>query len=201
MKRVASVLSWIGGIITAVYLWIVFGYIASFTDFAFLIIPALYTILDLVILIWREKAVENGNKVGCGVCTLIFCSLVGGILTLCIPDSQLYGHYRRPSNSSSYTSHYHSTPTPSSTPKLSPLDRAAKITEYEQELRAGKITREEYNRKVALLDGKIDTQPSKPIQKVLSENEKIDLISKYKKLLDEGAITEEEFAQKKKELL
>lgn len=35
----------------------------------------------------------------------------------------------------------------------------------------------------------------------LSENEKADLILKYKKMLDDGIITQEEFDQKKKELL
>ena len=35
----------------------------------------------------------------------------------------------------------------------------------------------------------------------LSENEKVDLIIKYKKMLDDGIITQEEFDQKKKELL
>ncbi len=44
---------------------------------------------------------------------------------------------------------------------------------------------------------KNDPQP-KP---VLSESEKIDLILKYKKMLDEGIITQEEFDKKKKELL
>lgn len=35
----------------------------------------------------------------------------------------------------------------------------------------------------------------------LSENEKVDLILKYKKMLDDGIITQEEFDKKKKELL
>ncbi len=35
----------------------------------------------------------------------------------------------------------------------------------------------------------------------LSENEKVDLILKYKKMLDDGVITKEEFDKKKKELL
>ena len=194
MKGVASAFSWIGGIITAIYLWITFGILASYNA-AFLIIPAIYTVLDLVILIWRQAAVENGNKVGCGVCTLIFCSLVGGILTLCIPDSQL-GGYSYSSSRSSYSSSSYSSST-----ARTPLERAAKITEYEQQLRSGTITREEYNRKVALLDGKPYSSVAKPVQKTMSEDEKIEIISKYKKLLDDGVITKEEFEKKKREIL
>ena len=38
-------------------------------------------------------------------------------------------------------------------------------------------------------------------KKELSEDEKIELIAKYKKLLDEGTITQEDFEAKKKDLL
>lgn len=37
--------------------------------------------------------------------------------------------------------------------------------------------------------------------KLKEEDEKIELISKYKKLMDEGAITEEEYNKKKEEIL
>ena len=47
-------------------------------------------ILRIVILIWRQYSINHGKKVGCGVCTLIFVSLIGGILTLCIPEDDLY---------------------------------------------------------------------------------------------------------------
>lgn len=167
MKTAASVFSWIGGLLTAVIYWVSFGILASQSNTAFLIIPALYTIVDLVILIWRQVAVEDGNKVGSGVFTLIFCSTVGGILTLCIPESQLRGS----ASSSSYsTSTNYASSTPSypsvtykSVPKTSSTPQAS--------------------------------------QKAPSEKEKIELVREYKKLLDEGAITEEEFAKKKKELL
>ena len=49
----------------------------------------IFVIVMLIILIWRQTAVENGHKVGCGVCTLLFVSVIGGILTLCIPENQL----------------------------------------------------------------------------------------------------------------
>ena len=88
MRTCASVFSWIGGIITTVweFIWLLplcsldhfFGWLLFFLCFG-----------NLVILIWRQVAVENGSKIPSGICTLIFVSLVGGILTLCIPESQL----------------------------------------------------------------------------------------------------------------
>ena len=47
-------------------------------------------ILRVIILVWRHHSIKNGKKVACGVCTLLFVSLVGGILTLCIPEEDLY---------------------------------------------------------------------------------------------------------------
>ncbi len=88
MKTVASVFSWLGGIATAIILWV--SFIPLFTYGAYFWIPLIYSVFDLIILIWRQSATSNGKKVGCGVCTLLFCSLVGGILTLCIPENQLY---------------------------------------------------------------------------------------------------------------
>ena len=45
------------------------------------------------------------------------------------------------------------------------------------------------------------SKPAAPIKPSLSESEKVDLIMKYKKMLDEDIITQEEFDKKKKELL
>ena len=88
MKTVASVFSWLGGITTAIIIWLSFAPLFSYGSYFW--IPLIYMVLDLVILIWRQSATSNGKKVGCGVCTLLFCSLIGGILTLCIPEDQLY---------------------------------------------------------------------------------------------------------------
>ena len=187
MKTAAAVFSWLGGIVTVIYTWVMVAiYAASLSMPALYVIPIVQTIIVLVVLIWRQVSVENGNKVGCGVCTLLFASLIGGILTLCIPDSQLYGY----SSSSSYKS----TNSSSNSKSLSSLDRTILIRDYENKLRDGEITKAEYDEKIALLNGRTPTKKS-------SEEEKIDLISKYKKLYDEGAITQEEYEEKKKELL
>jgi heme/copper-type cytochrome/quinol oxidase subunit 2 len=39
-----------------------------------------------------NRAAIHSELVGIGIVTLIFCSLVGGILMLCIPDSALSGN-------------------------------------------------------------------------------------------------------------
>ena len=108
------------------------------------LVPLFYTIVDVGILIWRQADVSEGRKIPSGICTLIFCSLIGGILTICIPEADLYGYQG---------------------------DMASKIFAEGGE------------------------------KKELSEDEKIELIAKYKKLLDEGAITQEDFEAKKKDLL
>ena len=87
MKTAASIFSWIGGTLTMVYGWWLFSpYLGMFGLF---LIPLLNNLIIFIVLIWREYSVANGKKVACGVCTLIFCALVGGILTLCIPQNQL----------------------------------------------------------------------------------------------------------------
>ena len=173
MKTAASVLSWIGGIITAVSLWVSCGiYASQFHLSGLLAIPAVYMIVDLSILSWRQVAVNRGNKVGPGVLTLIFCSVIGGILTLCIPESQLLGTVSYSSNSASATNQGSSTSS----------DFFLEYSPYNQQTPTTSPT-------------------SQTSQKTLSEVERIELVKEYKKLLDDGAITEEEFAKKKKELL
>lgn len=204
MKLAATIMSWIGGIITTVIAFVTLslgltvvytnGYNtytskADYPNWVW-VVAIIAAILRLVILIWRQYSVSEGNKVACGICTLIFCSVIGGILTLCIPESELYG-YSHSTRSSSYK------PTPT---KLTPLDRALLYKEYERQLRDGEISRQEYDRKTAILEAKAE-KPASQSQKKPSEDEKIELLTKYKKLCDDGVITEEEFEKKKKDLL
>ena len=57
-----------------------------------LLIPLFYTVLSAIILIRRQSEVAEGRKIPFGISTLIFCSLIGGILTICIPEADLYGY-------------------------------------------------------------------------------------------------------------
>lgn len=54
----------------------------------------LIVVLRVFILAWRQAALSNGKKVASGICTLIFVSFIGGILTLCIPESDLGQLYK-----------------------------------------------------------------------------------------------------------
>lgn len=113
MKTAASIFSWLGGIVTTIIAFITVakgidvpvvvtqcnGYYgcSSYTTTQHQASPGwlwflliFFAIVRLIILIWRQYATSNGKKVGCGVCTLIFASIIGGILTLCIPEDQLY---------------------------------------------------------------------------------------------------------------
>ena len=179
MKIAASIFSWIGGVLTTIIGFINlnrgqivtrFNYATghSYTEHVpyetwLWILWWIFVIVRLIILIWRQSSVNKGYKVACGICTLIFCSLIGGILTLCIPQYQLDGDY--------YASSYTSTPVPPVTPLL-------KKDSFEDNM----------------------VKPA-DIVETLSEQEKADLILKYKKMLDDGIITQEEFERKKKDLL
>ena len=166
MKTAASIVSWIGGIITMIINFIylnsptVKNLLSNNTGLIFCIVVIDITII-LTILIWRQRAVNDGKKVACGVCTIIFASVIGGILTLCIPKSELYDGYISDSYINSGFNN-------SSAPKL-----------RQPEINQG--------------------QPKESY--AISENERIEMIAKYKKLLDDEAITKEEFDAKKAELL
>ena len=54
------------------------------------VIIVILIVLAFASAIYREIALRNGKKVLGGVLTLIFASRVGGVLTFCIPDYQLY---------------------------------------------------------------------------------------------------------------
>lgn len=49
-----------------------------------------YALLQVIILLWRRHALSEGNKIACGIATLIFVSIPGGILTLCLPQKELF---------------------------------------------------------------------------------------------------------------
>ena len=115
MKIAASITSWLGGVVTAVVgFWrlfqgekqIVHQYITvadtklpvySSTriipfDTWVWVIWFIYLAIMIAILIWREISVSQGNKVACGIFTIIFAGILGGILTLCIPYEELIGY-------------------------------------------------------------------------------------------------------------
>ena len=109
MKTVASVFSWLGGIATTIFgfVYLSQGQVVTYTTYNYYygysqytdripyptwvwVLWVIFVIVRLIILIWRQTATSNGKKIGCGVCTLLFASVIGGILTLCIPENELY---------------------------------------------------------------------------------------------------------------
>lgn len=147
-------------------------------------------IVRLIILIWRIVSLNYDNRIAAGIFTLIFVSVIGGILTFMIPEEHSRYYYEN---------RYKTT---SSSNYLSPLGRAQKMQEYEKQLENHEITYDDYKKKVAALDEKKnDTNaPSKESNK-MNDTEKVEAIAKYKTLLDSGAITQEEYDKKKEELL
>ena len=210
MRTASTVISWIGGILSIIVLAIFlsrgiqvydrWGYRTEPFPAWVWIIFVIYIFVDIAVLIWRETQLEKGHKIACGILTLIFSSKLGGIFTLCIPEEQIYVRRYRPRTS--YSSSTFSTHTGE---ELSPLERAAKIKEYDEMYEQGKLTMYEYNKKVALLDGReFDTQKEEPVKNTFDEEEeskKLGIIRQYKELLDEGIITEEEFNLKKAAIL
>ena len=104
MKTAASVLSWIGGIATIASLW---GSIAPLFayDVVWVLLPLLLTLATIAVLIYRQWATNHGTKVLAGILTIIFCGVLGGIFTLCIPEEDLGGYVYKPKpNSYLYSS-------------------------------------------------------------------------------------------------
>lgn len=246
MKGAASFFSWLGGIgytilgfvllsrgqtvaYTTYYSSGYYGYTYPQTSYHNVPYPTwvwvlwvIFVIFRLIILIWRQSAVESGNKVGCGVCTLLFVSLIGGILTLALPVTSSYSSHSSSSysssssSSSSYSGYtpYSSSPTHSDDRKISWDQRNKEVEVHKQIYLKGAISKEEYERRVRELDARVYNKPAeevieeeKPKERPaaddfsLDDDEIADLIGKYKKLLDDGAITVDEYNEKKKQLL
>ena len=114
MRIAASIMSWLGGIATAVVgFWrlfqgerqIVYHYrvvdsnnpvysrtrIIPFDTWVW-VVWFIYLAIMIAILIWREISVYQGNKIACGIFTILFAGILGGILTLCIPFEELGGY-------------------------------------------------------------------------------------------------------------
>ncbi len=113
MKKVASIFSWIGGILSIASGWISFTTNEMFKKMLWMIpILIFFTIANFLILIWRENSVKKGKKVACGIVCILTCAVLGGILTLCIPEKELYNPYLYTSKkpTSKYTFKYYKKP-------------------------------------------------------------------------------------------
>ena len=190
MKLAASIFSWIGYGIETIGLMVLliigrpvqyYYKSVSYVDYEtwpiwvwFLFLLIIFGLL--AISLWREFAVSEGHNIACGICTLLFVSLIGGILTLCLSQENL---------------------------RIENLNEILK--HYDKNLRDGEITQEEYDEKIKKLSQptvKINFVKEIPIKKLkVGEGQKVELLIKYKKLMDDGIITSEDFNKKKEQLL
>ena len=90
IRKWACFWSWFVGIGEIIVSWIYsVAYYHFYNKLAFLlIISAVFTLEVVIILIYRELSVAIEKKTAAGVLTLLFVSIPGGILTLCIPTDE-----------------------------------------------------------------------------------------------------------------
>ena len=116
------------------------------------IIYIIFVVLGLFVLSYREVAVNRGNKTLAGVLTIIFASVPGGIMTLCIPDYQLVKRRHKLKNSGYSYGYSDRGTTPGA--KMSPLDRANALSKLEDDYDLGLIDSETYQKRKAEIENK-----------------------------------------------
>lgn len=125
---------------TAAKVFIVLGMIFGFI----LILPIIFGALSISKI---DSATEKSELVGLGVCTLLFCSLLGGIFMLCIPESELQPATANsaPTNSAPIQNNYIAN-TKDNTSKSDVENVADRLTKLKNLRDAGTISDEEFER-------------------------------------------------------
>ena len=140
MKHAAAILTWLGYAATVavviVNLSIDFDkrgrVIAKDTPAWVWVLAVIFLVIGLLVVIFREVQVRRRNYILPGVLTIVFASVIGGILTILIPKSE----------------------------RTSPADPRVEIAKKETEMdieelrnqfQQGKITRDEFDRRMAEL--------------------------------------------------
>ena len=125
---------------TAAKVFIVLGMIFGFI----LILPIIFGALSISKI---NSATQKSELVGLGVCTLLFCSLLGGIFMLCIPESELQPATANsaPTNSATIQNNY-ITNTKDNTSKSDVENVADSLTKLKNLRDAGTISDEEFER-------------------------------------------------------
>ena len=125
---------------TAAKVFIVLGMIFGFI----LILPIIFGALSISKI---NSATQKSELVGLGVCTLLFCSLLGGIFMLCIPESELQPATANsaPTNSAPIQNNYIAN-TKDNTSKSDVENVADSLTKLKNLRDAGTISEEEFER-------------------------------------------------------
>lgn len=250
MEKASNIVTWVFGILGIVGTWIgcILGFVFAQKAGVFLwwcfLIAALITVIECLLLKFRQKAVDNhDNILAWGIITLLLISVPGGMLTLLIlserPQMYVYGNGYNPDHPKpdvkepkiKQEKYIFTPPTPEDkleegsivkVKKAVYLSAIGKRITSDDLCEVGSVSGDSVhvlvNQSNALFwaDIKLDNillrkdnpeyKPEEPAKdEPEPENEpskdKFTEIKKYKELLDLGIITQEEFDQKKKELL
>lgn len=198
MRIASSIISWVTWGLGLISMIIVFasgynaitysrygGYVSHYDYPSWVwIIFAVYFVISLAILIFREMAVSVDNgKIAAAILTIIFVSVVGGIFTFFANPTYKYnvGKYHGTRTGQSFsTSTTHS-------------QYEARLKTNEKLYKEGYITKKQYDDKV--------TELTKEENKKLTTNELQARLTKMKEMVKEGYITEEEYEKRRAELL
>lgn len=119
-----------------------------------------------------NTATKKEELVGMGVCALLFCSTLGGIFMLCVSDEDLQSNVRFEQNENQY-------------------DDSQNDQQYD----------DQNNQIEYVSQPQEQTNQDFENENQNPEMDSIDLLARYKSLLEKGIITQEEFDQKKDEIL
>ena len=162
MKTVASALTWIGlgirfiiGIIILAKGFTILEIISMQATTVSIPYPwwvwilfFLFLGIQVVIAYYRDIEAEKGDKIGCGICTLLFVSLLGGIFTLLIPLEEEVPNkvITRPSEvNKTYSKPVEVKP---DTSKLSQEEALRQMSIHENIYKKGFISKEEYEKRI-----------------------------------------------------
>ena len=256
MVKVSSIFSWLGGIAQISSAWGVclYFYIGAKQSYAhqnlwwLILIAIAYTIIGIIVLVCRDKAVAAGEHVlAWAIVTLLFISFLGGIFTLGVEDSS--SSYR-PKRYYPKTSQSVETPKPVEEPEFIYVNPSAEnqikkgdfvkvkegfyVSSIGQRVNSEEVcevvnvsesgvtiainhsnsffnaTTSSDNLTLKIKNPKFvqkqeekeqDSSSKEESKESGQNNDKFEEIKKYKELLDLNIITQEEFDQKKKELL
>ena len=134
MKRAADLLTWLVGIGEIIALWAsclsYFFIIQAYgsTQWWLIILPIVLTVVIFVLMLIRQASINEGEGyILWGVITLLFISIPGGILTICLENSYSY-HPRR----TTHYGGYHPTNSYSKTQNQEPKSNDLKAVEQKK---------------------------------------------------------------------
>lgn len=119
-----------------------------------------------------NTATKKEELVGMGVCALLFCSTLGGIFMLCVSDEELQSNVRYEQYENQYADNQND-------------------QQYDDQ-----------NNQIEYVNQPQDqTNENAENENQNPEMDNVDLLARYKNLLDKGIISQEEYDQKKEEIL